>query len=507
MSQDITESLGELVDSYGDVEIRRVDGELFLRYIVKPPDLLDNEITVINNAKEIMDDYKDVLARLDTFRTYSEKEKFLQEYLRTKLEYRDISFDHLNSIISIIIDNLFFGYGRIGPLIRDGNLEEIMINGVGIPVFVFHRKYGNCKTNIVYENYDQINELISWISKHTGRRIDRDSPLLDGHMPDGSRVNIAIAPAVPRGPSITIRKFKKTILNIIDLISMGTISLDIAAFLWVCIEGLGMAPSNILIAGGTGSGKTTLFNALAMFINPTERIITVEDTLELNLEFLENWIAMEAKPSVLGKSMISMHALLQNALRMRPDRVLVGEVRGEEAETLFVAMDIGLNGSMGTIHANTAREAIIRITNEPMSVPIRMLELIDLIIVMNRHIHKEKGIIRRVTSISEIVGIVKETPQIGEIYLWDKKTDKIGRTKYPVLLKDKIAERCGLTRKHIDAEIYVRKKILEYMLMNDIRDNRDILRIFHQYYINKESVMKKILSKKDIIMLNKHFRD
>jgi flagellar protein FlaI len=486
----------EIVDSYENVKIMRTEETPLLMYIVMPPKFTPEEEAIIKTPKALVSDYKEVMKKLESFRTSIEKEEFLRKYLEVKLEEKGISSRNLENLVEVIMDDVFLGYGKIGCLIRDDNLEEIMINGVGIPIFVLHRKHGMCMTNIEYESYQEINELIEFLSRYSGREINEHKPLLDGHMPDGSRANVAIDPAAPHGPAITIRKFKRSPYNIIDLIALKTINVDLAAFLWTCIEGFGLHPCNILIAGGSGSGKTTLFNALSMFIPPSERIITIEDTLELNLEFLDNWVALEANPSVIERAKLDMEALVENSLRMRPDRVLVGEVRGREAYTLFVAMDIGLYGSMCTIHSNTARESTIRLIDEPMNVPIRMIPLIDLVVVLNRYFERKRGVIRRVTEVAEISGIEGEVVQLGEIYRWNSKTDKIERTSYPILLKEKISEWCGMSKKALDRELYVREKVLEWMVKNNIRDNEKVIEIFQQYHKNPKAVIERIRSKK-----------
>ncbi len=487
----------EVLDSYGAVKIMKDEESNLPMYIVLSPKFSDEEAEIIKNPKAIVTDYNDVIKKLEAFRTEKEREEFLRRYLEVQLGQKNISPENLNRIVSIIIDDVFLGYGRIGPLMRDENLEEIMINGMQIPIFVVHKKHGMCMTNIEYENYDPINELIGWLSKYSGRKIDESTPLLDAHMPDGSRANVAIPPASPTGPAITIRKFKKSPYNIIDLILLKSISTDLAAFLWVCVEGFGIHPCNILFAGGSGSGKTTLFNALAMFIPSSERIVTIEDTLELNLEFMDNWVALEATPSVIVKTTrLDMHTLIENSLRMRPDRVLVGEIRGIEAESLFVAMDIGLNGSMGTIHSNNARETTIRLIDEPMNLPVRMFPLLDLIVVMNRYYDRKRGVIRRVTEVGEIGGIEGDVVQVGGIYKWNMEKDLICRTEYPILLEEKIANKCKLTRKELDIELYVREKILEYMVVNNIRDNKTVIEIIQKYYKDPKSIMSKIRLRK-----------
>ena len=490
----------KVLEAYGEIRIIETPDSPIPLYIVMPTEFTEEEITLLKDPRKVLPNYKDIMDKIEDFRTSVEKEDFLRQYLEVQLEKEGIVTANLEQLINCIMDDIFLGYGRIGSLIRDDDLEEIMINGSELPVFVFHRKYGMCATNIQYNTQSSLNELIDWISRYAGRKITREIPLLDAHMPDGSRANVVVAPVSPYGPSVTIRKFKKIPYNIIDLINLKTIPMDLAAFLWVCVEGLGIHPCGMLIAGGSGSGKTTLLNALTMFVPRKERVISVEDTLELNFDFLENWVALEAFPSVIDRAAtkLNMSTLVENSLRMRPDRILVGEVRGVEAETLFVAMNIGLNGSMGTIHANNARDTTIRLMEEPMNLPVRMFRLLDLIIVANRFYSKGKGVVRRITQVAELAGIEKGVVQLGDIYLWDQDTDKIERTQYPILLLEKIAERTGITKKQVSSEVYIREKVLDYMVRNNIRDNKQVCDIFHEYHMDPNSIISRFSLQKEI---------
>lgn len=484
----------EVLDSYGYIEIVRSSESDLPIYRVKEPKFSPSELGIVEKPENLMGDYKSILARLDIFRTTKDKESFLDSYIREHLKDRNILPENMDRIVSMIMDKIFFGYGKIGPLIRDDNLEEIMINGLEVPVFVVHRRLGMCITNLKYESPEEINELITWISRNAGRNISEKTPLLDGHMPDGSRANMVVSPVSPKGPAITIRRFRRTPFTILDLIEMKSITSELAAFLWVCVEGFGIHPCNILIAGGSGSGKTTLLNALAMFIPQYERIVTIEDTLELNFDFLKNWVALEANPSLVQRTenLIDMQTLVENSLRMRPDRVILGEIRGVEAETFFVAMDIGLNGSMGTIHANTAKETTIRLTSEPMNLPVRMFPLLDLIVVMNRRYDKKTGLVRKVTEVGEVAGLEGEVVQIGQIYKLNPKTEEISRTEYPILLTEKIASRCRLSKQQVNFEVIKRRLVLEAMLKRGIRDDEEVIRMFQDYHKNPDAVTLKL---------------
>ena len=244
-------------------------------------------------------------------------------FLRLSGTEEKISNEYLDKLSRKFLRDIV-GYGEIDPLIQDDDLEEIMIIGTGKPIFVYHRKYGMMKTNINFRNEQEIRDLIDSIARQINRRIDQESPILDGRLMDGSRINATIPPVSPDGPSLTIRKFRKDPLTIIDLINTKTISLDLAGFFWLCIDGLGVKSANAIISGGTSSGKTTTLNALSAFINPNERIITIEDTLELQIPH-EHVIRMETRPpNVEGKGELTMNDLVKNSLRQRPDKIIVG---------------------------------------------------------------------------------------------------------------------------------------------------------------------------------------
>lgn len=386
------------------------------------------------------------------------------------------------------------GYGIIEPLIRDNNLEEIMINGPKKPIFVFHKRHGLCKTNLSIDNERKLYRIIARIAYTVGKKFDEDNALLDARLPDGSRVNATYKSASPFGYTLTIRKFNKTPLSIVELIKNRTISSEAAAFLWLAVEGLKINPMNIIVSGGASSGKTTLLNALAAFIRYEDRIITIEDTLELDLGKRENWIQLEARPKIQEAKEISMNDLLKNALRMRPDRIIVGEVRGEEAQTMFVAMDTGHRGMLGTLHSNTAREMILRLKSAPMSVPIHMIPLLDIAVIMFRMYDRRIGIIRRVREIAEI-DRMEDKILLSNVYEWNQRKDTIEKTDIPARTFDKLAETTSLTKNEVKEEFLVRKRILEWMLENNILKWPKVEAIIQQYYFDPESLIDKIFKR------------
>jgi len=479
-----------LIDEYGDVKIYRVSGEPLLYYTVPVPRPTGTERRVINLLKE-------ATARLVSISTaqFRDPEARRNFYKQKVLEIIDTVPElgiprtrrefYADAVVREIV-----GYGIIDPLVRDDQLEEIMVIGPEKPVYVFHRKYGMMKTNVVFYSDQEIRDLIDKIAREVGRHIDAQSPLLDARLPDGSRVNATIPPASVDGSTITIRKFRKNPYTIIDLIDFGTFTPEVAAFLWLAVDGFGARPANILIAGGTGSGKTTTLNVLATFIPAHERIITIEDTAELNLP-LEHWVRLEARPPGLeGTGEITMDILVKNALRMRPDRIIVGEVRHKEAYTLFTAMNTGHDGCMGTIHSNSAEETMVRITSPPMEVPEIMATALDFIIVQHRIHDRRKGTIRRVTEIAE-VRKVDNKPKVVDLYVWDAKSDTLLAINENVAYLRELSEFTGLSVDALRDEIGRRTYFLQRLREEGIRDLKRLKAYIQRYYEEASKIWKK----------------
>lgn len=313
-----------------------------------------------------------------------------------------------------IMDELL-GFGILQPLLDDPEISEVMVNGAKK---VYIEKKGKIlKTNITFEDDAAVMRIIEKIILPLGRRIDPDSPTVDARLPDGSRVNAVIPPVAIDGPTITIRKFQKEKLSVEDLIRFGSLTPTMAEFIRACV----MARLNIVISGGTGSGKTTLLNVLSGFIPEEERIVTIEDAAELKLQ-QEHVVRLETKPpNIEGKGVVTIRDLVRNALRMRPDRIIVGEVRGGEALDMLQAMNTGHDGSLTTLHANSPRDAISRLETmclmAGMDLPVRVIReqiasAIDMIIQQTRL----KDGTRKVTSITEIAGMEGETVVMTDIF-------------------------------------------------------------------------------------------
>ncbi|MFQ5800242.1 MAG: CpaF family protein, partial [Candidatus Hydrothermarchaeales archaeon] len=428
---------------------------------------------------------------------YAQKKKVFTEKVIEMInsDYPDIKRDKKGWFATLIVQNMI-GYGILDPLLSNDALEEVMLVGIDMPVYVYHRKHGMCKTNIIFENNEEALKIIARIARAVGRRVDASTPLLDARLKDGSRVNATVAPVSLAGASLTIRKFRADPLTVVDIINFSTMNLDLAAFLWLAVEGYEVKPANILVSGGTGSGKTTTLNCLGSFVPSTSRVVSIEDTAELQLP-VQHWIRLETRPpNIEGKGEISMERLLRNTLRMRPDRIIVGEVRSREANTLLTAMNTGQSGSMGTLHANNSKETITRLINEPMSVPIIMMSALNLIVMQNRFNHRGKTV-RRITEVTEILGVDGGHVKLSNIFEWDPKTDTVKPTGVPSRIKNSLAELRGVNLKDIDMEIERRKKVLLWMVNQNIHGVKEVGRLVNEYHIAPEAFLERITPRKE----------
>lgn len=476
------ETKKEVIERYGSVKIFRMPGSMLPVYFVPVPKPTSTEkhiITIIREAATRLISISPYKIRDPEQRRAVYKQHII-EILRGNPELHIP--EHRQEFYADSVVREMVGYGVIDSLVRDDKLEEIMVIGPRKPVYVFHREHGMLTTNIEFFADREIEDLINKIGREIGRRVDISSPLLDARLADGSRVNATIPPASVEGATLTIRKFREDPYSIIDLIELGTLTPEAAAFLWLCADGLGTRPASILITGGTGSGKTTLLNVMTSFVPPHERIVSIEDTSELSLP-LSHWIRLEARPPGLeGKGELTLDILTKNALRMRPDRIIVGEVRHAEAFTLFTAMNTGHAGSMGTVHSNSPQEAIARVTTPPMSVPEIMLSALDLIIVIHRIHDKKKGTIRRVTEIAEVSGALEGKIRTSTIFEREPVEDTIVRTAIPSNYLRLVQTFTGLSKKSLDDMLKKREVFLNRLAKEKIRSIQEVSEHTKEYF-------------------------
>ena len=364
------------------------------------------------------------------------------------------------------------GLGNIEILLKDNYLEEIVINNANELACVYHRKYGWLKTNIRISDENRIRYYSTIIGRDVGKEITTLNPLMDAHLKTGDRVNATLSPISSKGNTLTIRKFAVKPWTITDFLKEKTISYEAAAFIWMAVQN----ELSVIIAGGTASGKTSMLNVVANFFPPNQRVISLEDTRELMLPNILHWVPLETRlPNPEGKGGISMLDLVVNSLRMRPDRILVGEIRRkQEAEVLFEAMHTG-HSVYGTLHANNIRETINRLTQPPIGLPKQILSALSLIAV--QHINRRNGK-RRTLQIGEVMhnGDAKPIMQL------DIVKDTLEKISDPTAIFETLKLYIGLSKEDVEKDISEKIGILKWMARNNITDINKIGIIMSRYY-------------------------
>jgi len=444
---------------------------------------------ISSNTEIILDKIKDELANQVKIGIGEVIDIKKSEFIRKK--YEETIAYLLNKYFPNLQDNIkkFFitylihkslGLGKIELLLDDPNLEEIVINNSEEPVWVYHHKYGWLKTNIKLSNEEQIKHYASLIGRKVGRSISVLNPLLDAQLETGERANATLNPVSSRGNTITLRKFSVKPITITNMLNDKTISVAAASLIWAGIE----YELSALVAGGTATGKTSILGALCSFFPPNQRVITVEDTSEIKLPKYLHWVPMLTRlPNVEGKGEVTLLDLIINALRMRPDRIVVGEIRRQaEAETLFEALHTG-HSVYATLHANDVEETITRITNPPINISKTLLPSMSMIIVMYRN--RRTGI-RRVFQVAEVLKDAK--PNI--LLQLDLKQDKILTANKSIRLIPELEIQTGMTMQEINQDLKEKSLILNWLVKNKIEEVNDIGKIIATYYTNKETLMR-----------------
>lgn len=465
----IDQNLNELVYNVVEVPIT-VQEKNIIDYVI---DKLIKRIEIPENRENDFDRMKDYIVE-ESINILKEKGvKITNQRLPYILYY-------------IIRDTI--GYGIIDPLMRDPYIEDISCNGIDIPIFIFHRNplIGEIKTNIKFNSDIELDNFVIKLSVRTGRMISISNPLLDAALPDGSRLQITFGKDISRkGSSFTIRKFTEDPFTPVDLLLYGTADTNMLAYLWTLIE----EGRSLLISGGTATGKTSFLNAVSLFIKPGKKIISIEDTAELRLPH-SNWLQEVARPGYgpnrYGE--VSMFDLLKAALRQRPDYIIVGEVRGEEAYILFQAMATGHAG-LSTIHAEGIEALTDRLLSPPINLPPSLLEILDDVIFLKR-IRYQGRYVRRVDKIYEILGYDKEKKDINRVvsYYWDPKDDSYIPQNSNVL--NKIAELRNWSKSDIETNFKFKIRVLEYMFENNVRDYKKVGEILDMYYNDTDKLIR-----------------
>ncbi|MEM0087038.1 MAG: ATPase, T2SS/T4P/T4SS family [Candidatus Micrarchaeaceae archaeon] len=415
--------------------------------------------------------FKELSEKLSRYPERESRENYIRSVAKAIMP--DAPADYVDKVVSDCET-----FGPIDKYLNDPNVEDIMINNTA-NIFVYYSSAGQTKTADRIANRDELDRLVNKLKMYATTAATNEK-IFDVHLPNGSRVNIVDSPI---GADITIRNFKGIAMSIIDLINAGEMSYNMAARLWLYTEGLKVRPANLLIGGMPASGKTTLLNAMFSFFRPEARVVVIEETYELHTETQDNCVRLETSPDM------SMEDLVKNALRMRPDMIIIGEVRGREAVDMMTAMNIG-KIAMGTIHASTSRDVITRLQHTPMNVEMDIIPLIDAIIIVSQ-VPENGKLIRKITNVAEISGIETQV-LLSDLYTYDYKQHKGSPILPSVTYRDTLAKLTGYPPAEIINEENRRARILEKLNNMGVRGLKEINEFCKEYYDDPAKALAKI---------------
>ena len=451
------------------------------RYQTVEPELTEDERVMLET---LLDDVRDPLLYRDDDGT--DIETLLRETIHEYLERYGAEIDMTTFYrLFYYIFRDFRGYGRLDPIMHDPHVEDISCDGYALPIFVYHDTFTDIKTNVAFDG-DELDRFVVRLAQHSGRHISIGDPMVETTLQDGSRAELALGQEVtPRGSAFTIRKYADEPLTPIGLIEYGTFSIEQMAYLWLAIE----HNKSLIFAGGTASGKTTSMNAISMFIPPRSKVLTIEDTRELQL-YHDNWLSSVTRERIHEGKDVTMYDLLRSALRHRPEYIVVGEVRGNEAITLFQAMNTG-HTTYSTMHADSVQTVINRLENEPINVPRAMVQSLDILSVQTlTRLGGER--VRRNKGLAEIEGIDQRTGELdySMAYTWDSDTDTFAHENSRVLEEIRVDR--GWSQRELLTEQQNREVFLRYALENGVSDYRRFTALVNEYYADQERVLEVI---------------
>ncbi len=455
-----------------------------LIYEVIEPKISEQEKKQMFVIKEYIEDKINIV-----FDEINKKEavSYLDKKIDEAFKYFQIHDEEKKRKLKYYIFRDFLGLEKIDALMRDSRIEDISCDGVGIPIFVYHKdnRIGSIATNIKFNSKEELDEFVMKIAEKCKKSISILKPLLDSSLPDGSRVQATLGSDIAhKGSNFTIRKFPEMPLTPTDMLLNGTMDLNIATYLWFLIEN----SSSTLISGGTATGKTSLLNAISLFIPREAKIISIEDTAEIRL-IHPNWIPEIARESPIGG--VTMFDLLKESLRQRPDYIIVGEVRGKEAYVLFQQMATGHPG-ISTIHAEDFNKLLDRLTTPPINLSPSLIESLNIIIFLKRIRYKNRYI-RRVNEVIEVLGFDRKTnqPITRRIFHWDADHDRFVIDNKSYIL-EKVRSTHGMLEEEIKKEFKNRAKLLKWICLREINDYRIFTRVIDLYKMNKDGVLERI---------------
>ncbi len=467
-------------------------GATIFRYEVIEPELRER---VLRLYAKYRDEFFTEITNPDNYKTEAvSKRDAVPQFIRALRMTNSFTSEELDSL-SYYVERDIKGFGKIEPLMKDPNVEDVSCDAPGVPVFVFHRSFGYIPTNVIFEDALELEAFVKKILQDVGRHISIANPIVDATLEDGSRISASLGKHITnKGSSFTIRKFREEPMTPLDLIQRSLCNTRVFAYLWVLTEYGG----NIMVVGGTATGKTTLMNAILLFIPASKKIVSIEDTREINL-IHENWVPMVTR-SGYGKldpetgkrsGEIDMFDLLTVTMRQRPNYVIVGEVRGAEAFTLFQAMSIG-RYVYGTFHADDISTFIHRMESKPINIPRNLLLTLDVVIIL-QNIVDERGSRRRIKTISEIAGQdeISNDIVINNAFGLNDMSDTQTYSGFSYSMR-KIADKEGKYESDIEQEIDIRTQVLEKMIEKGISNYKDFYYMVNQFYKDRRKVFQSL---------------